>query len=50
VARREKLVRLDARLGEDPGEGWRLQVRPDATEEQQERLAAWLSPTTPSIR
>src|SRR5581483_4130064 len=42
VARRERLVRLDARLGEDPGEGWRLQVRPDASEEQQARLAAWL--------
>ena len=42
VARRETLLRLDARLGEDPGEGWRLQVRPDVTDEQKARLDAWL--------
>jgi predicted metalloprotease with PDZ domain len=43
VARRERLVRLDARLGADPGEGWRLEVDPRATEEQRRHLAAWLS-------
>ena len=43
VARRERLVRLDAQLGRDPGEGWRLQVDPEATEEQRQRLAAWLA-------
>jgi predicted metalloprotease with PDZ domain len=43
VARRERLLRLDAVLGEDPGEGWRLAVDPRATEEQRARLAAWLA-------
>jgi predicted metalloprotease with PDZ domain len=43
VARRERLLRLDARLGEDPGEGWKLEVRPDASAEQKARLAAWLA-------
>ena len=42
VARRERLLRLDAVLGEDPGEGWRLAIDPRATEEQRARLAAWL--------
>ena len=42
VARRERLLRLDAVLGEDPGEGWRLAVDPRATDEQRARLAAWL--------
>jgi predicted metalloprotease with PDZ domain len=43
VARRERLLPLDATLGEDPGEGWRLQVDPAATPEQRARLAAWLA-------
>jgi predicted metalloprotease with PDZ domain len=43
VARRERLLRLDAQLGEDPGDGWRLQVDPAATPEQRAQLAAWLA-------
>ncbi|HVS03844.1 MAG TPA: PDZ domain-containing protein [Thermoanaerobaculia bacterium] len=43
VARREKLLRLPLVLGEDPGEGWNLEVDPDATPEQQQRLAEWLA-------
>lgn len=43
VARRERLVQVEAQLGRDPGEGWRLQVDPEATEEQRKRLAAWLA-------
>jgi predicted metalloprotease with PDZ domain len=43
VARRERLVHLDVQLGRDPGEGWRLQVDPEATPEQRQRLAAWLA-------
>jgi predicted metalloprotease with PDZ domain len=43
VARRERLLKLDAQLGEDPGEGWRLAVDPRATAEQLERLARWLA-------
>jgi hypothetical protein len=29
-------------LGAEPGRPWRLQVTPDATPEQQQRLTAWL--------
>ena len=43
VARRERLLRLDVQLGEEPGEGWRLQVDPAATPEQRARLDAWLA-------
>ncbi|HEV8241690.1 MAG TPA: PDZ domain-containing protein [Thermoanaerobaculia bacterium] len=43
VARRERLLRLEAVLGEDPGEGWRLAVDPRAGDAQRARLAAWLA-------
>lgn len=43
VARRERLLRLEAVLGEDPGEGWRLAPDPRASEEQRARLTAWLA-------
>ncbi len=43
VARRERLVKLEAVLGEDPGETWRLAVDPRASDEQRARLAAWLA-------
>jgi predicted metalloprotease with PDZ domain len=42
VARRDKLTRLDVTLGTDPGRPWRLELRPDATEEQKARVLAWL--------
>jgi len=42
VARRDKLTRLDATLETDPGRPWRLELRPDATEEQKARVLAWL--------
>jgi predicted metalloprotease with PDZ domain len=40
VARRDRLHRLEATLGADPGRPWRLEVRPDATDVQKQRLAA----------
>jgi predicted metalloprotease with PDZ domain len=40
VARRDRIVRLEATLGADPGRPWRLEVRPDATDAQKQRLAA----------
>ncbi len=43
VARRDRLLTLPITLGAEPGRPWRLQVRPDATTEQQARLAAWLN-------
>jgi predicted metalloprotease with PDZ domain len=42
VARRDKIIRLDATLGTDPGRPWRLEVAPEATDAQKQRLAAWL--------
>jgi predicted metalloprotease with PDZ domain len=42
VARRDKIVRLDATLAADPGRPWRLEVVPEATDAQKQRLAAWL--------
>jgi predicted metalloprotease with PDZ domain len=43
VARRERLVRLPVTFGEKPKERWKLEAAPDATPEQQARLAAWLA-------
>jgi predicted metalloprotease with PDZ domain len=42
VARREQLVRLPVTLGAEPPKTWRLEVRPAATDTQQQHLAAWL--------
>jgi predicted metalloprotease with PDZ domain len=42
VARREKLIRIDLTLGEEPGRRWQLEVRPHATGEQRARIDAWL--------
>jgi predicted metalloprotease with PDZ domain len=41
VARRDKLTTLDVTLGPDTAPSWRLEVRPEATPEQQQRLEAW---------
>jgi len=43
VARREKLTRVDITLGEEPGKRRQLEARPDATREQQRRMADWLA-------
>jgi predicted metalloprotease with PDZ domain len=40
VARRDKLLRLKATLGAEPGRQWRLEVIPAATEVQKQHLAA----------
>jgi len=42
VARRDRLMSLDVTLAPEPGRPWRIQPRPEATAEQQARLAAWL--------
>ena len=42
VARRDRLIRLDATLGTEPGRVWRLEVSPSATDTQKQRLAAWI--------
>jgi predicted metalloprotease with PDZ domain len=42
VARRERLVRLDATFGAEPPRRWRLEVSPSATDQQRTHLQAWL--------
>lgn len=42
VARLDRLMRIEVTLGQNPGNPWKLIVRPDATPEQLERLRAWL--------
>jgi predicted metalloprotease with PDZ domain len=41
VARHDRLIRLDATLGTEPGRAWRLEVSPQATDTQKQHLAAW---------
>jgi predicted metalloprotease with PDZ domain len=43
VARRERLLELPVTFGEKPEETWKLEVDPEATEEQRAHLAAWLT-------
>ena len=42
VARRERLTRIDVTLGSETPKGWAVEVKSDATPEQQARLKAWL--------
>ena len=42
VARREKMIRLEMVLGEEPGRAWQLEVRPNPSTEQKGRLKDWL--------
>ena len=42
IARRDRLQRLDARFGERPAEGWRLQPVDSPSTAQAARLDAWL--------
>ncbi|HEX4964500.1 MAG TPA: PDZ domain-containing protein [Thermoanaerobaculia bacterium] len=42
VARREKLTRLPVTFGEKPKPMWKLEVLPNATEEQKAHLEGWL--------
>ncbi len=42
VARRDKLIRLEATFAPEPSESWAMEPKPDASAEQKARLAAWL--------
>jgi predicted metalloprotease with PDZ domain len=42
VARREKLMRIELTLGEEPPRLWQLEVRPDATKEQKAHFESWM--------
>ena len=44
IARRDQLMTLKLPLEARTPESWTLEVRPDATDEQKARLAAWLNP------
>jgi predicted metalloprotease with PDZ domain len=44
VARRERLQRLEVTLGTEPAKRWQLEVHPEASPEQRDRLTAWLTP------
>lgn len=44
IARRDQLMTLKLPLEARTPESWTLEVRPDATEEQKSRLAAWVNP------
>lgn len=48
VARIDYLMRLDATLGTEPANRWKLTVRKDATPAQTARLKAWLGDDTPA--
>jgi predicted metalloprotease with PDZ domain len=43
VARREKLTRLELTFSDEPSKDWHLEVNPDATADQTQRLNAWLA-------
>ena len=45
VARRDQLMRIEVTFGQEPGNAWRLQPRPNATAAQLAARAAWLGPT-----
>jgi predicted metalloprotease with PDZ domain len=42
VARRDRLTPVDVTLAADPGRPWRLEMRPDVTDEQKDHLSKWL--------
>jgi predicted metalloprotease with PDZ domain len=42
VARRGRLERVPVTFGEEPPKPWRVSVREDASEEQKQRLEAWI--------
>lgn len=43
VARRDRLMTIDVTLGADPGRPWRLELAPDATNEQKARFEALMN-------
>ena len=42
VSRRDQIVRVPMKLGEEPARKWLLEVNPHASQEQKVHLAAWL--------
>ncbi len=43
IARRERLMTIPVTFGEKPKNRWKLEVHPEATDEQKSNLAAWLA-------
>ena len=42
IARRDRLMKLEATFGTEPQESWSLEVRPDATADQKAHLKSWI--------
>jgi predicted metalloprotease with PDZ domain len=42
IARREKLRRIDVVFGSEPPKVWKLEVDPEASEEQRARFDQWI--------
>jgi predicted metalloprotease with PDZ domain len=42
LARRDKLIRIEMTLGEEPGRAWQLEVRPEPAAAQKRNLKNWL--------
>jgi predicted metalloprotease with PDZ domain len=45
ISRRGRITTIDAKVEADPGKRWTLEIAPQATAEQSERVSAWLSQT-----
>ena len=50
IARRDRLIRIDVRLGAEPLKAWQLEVNPDATPVQRALLDFWLAQSGTSDR
>jgi predicted metalloprotease with PDZ domain len=46
IARRDRLERLDATFGVEPGDAWRLEIAPEATTDQQQHFRTLVGSTT----
>jgi predicted metalloprotease with PDZ domain len=42
VSRRDQVIRVPVKLGEEPSKKWQLQLNPKATDEQKNHLTSWL--------
>lgn len=42
VARRDRVMRINLKLGVEPGRAWRLEMAPNATDAQKQRVTDWL--------
>jgi predicted metalloprotease with PDZ domain len=43
ISRRDQMIRVPIKLGEEPGKKWQLEINPQATDEQKLHLKVWLN-------